>query len=99
MASSNGDPVIQAYRAQIAALDQEILAALNRRIALVKGLKDHKTAQGLDLYDGAQEAAVLANLHKANPGPLSREAVDAVFGFILEWAKREATRLSEPSSE
>jgi chorismate mutase len=89
----NNDPVIQAQRGEIADLDLKILDMLNQRINLVKRLKDYKTTQGLGFNDPAQEARVLSRLCRANPGPLSEEGLRAVFGLILEWAKREAARL------
>lgn len=90
------DPQLEAQRAQIAELDLAILAALNRRIQLVQRLKAHKEAQGLAFHDPGQESRLLARLVAANPGPLSREGLEAVFSTILAWAKREATRTEEP---
>lgn len=86
------DPFLQSCRAELAALDQAILAALNQRLALVRRLRAHKAALGLDLHDPAQEARLLAQLAGTNPGPLSEAELRAIFGFILEVGKREAIR-------
>ncbi|MBK8794824.1 MAG: chorismate mutase [Holophaga sp.] len=99
MASSNSDPVIQRHRAQIAEIDGEILSALNRRIKLVKHLKDYKEAQGFPFFDAAQEDVVIANLCQANGGPLSNEGIHEIFGVILERLKSEAAGLGEDKSE
>lgn len=92
VARLNEDPVMREYRAQLAAIDRQILAAVNQRIHLVKQVKAHKTTQGRSFYDPAQEDRVLANLAQANPGPLSEAGLRALFGLILDWAKREADR-------
>jgi chorismate mutase/prephenate dehydratase len=90
---SNHDPIIESHRAQIAALDRQVLAALNQRIHLVKRLKDHKAAHGLGFHDATQETRVLAQLAQANEGPLSEEGLRAIFALILQWSKREAAAL------
>lgn len=95
MTSPTTDPVIRQYREQISDNDLKILEALNKRIKLVKTLKDYKESQGLSFYDPAQEDWVITYLCRANPGPLSNEGVREIFGLILHWAKREAIRLSE----
>jgi len=92
VAGSANDPIIQAYREQIAAIDQRLVEALNTRIKLVKELKNYKESQGLSFYDAAQEEQVIARLCRANPGPISDEGLRELFGYILEWAKREATK-------
>jgi chorismate mutase len=84
----NGDPGLQARRARLAALDLEILEALNARLALVKDLKAYKEAQGLPFLDPAQEARVLDDLCRANPGPLPEAGLRELFSHILAWSKR-----------
>ncbi len=93
VAGSNLDPVIQSHREQIATNDLKILQALNARIDLVKRLKDYKATQGLDFLDAAQEARVIAELVQANAGPMSEEGLREIYGFILDWTKRETARL------
>ena len=88
MAPSSDDPVIREYREQIAGLDRQVLAALNARIDLVRRLKAHKEAQGLGFHDPDQEARLLADLVRANPGPLSEAGLRAVFGLILDQVKQ-----------
>jgi chorismate mutase/prephenate dehydratase len=84
------DPVLRDHRAQLAAIDREILAALNRRIGVVRQIRQHKQAKGLDFLDPAQERRLLADLAEANPGPLPEAGLREVFGLILAWAKRAA---------
>jgi chorismate mutase/prephenate dehydratase len=96
---STTDPVIRNYREQISDNDLKILEALNKRIKLVKTLKDYKEAHGLSFYDAAQEDWVITYLCRANPGPLSNEGLREIYGLILQQAKREAARLSETKPE
>jgi chorismate mutase len=95
VAESTHDPVIKQYREQISDNDVKILEALNKRIKLVKTLKDYKEAQGLSFYDAAQEDWVITYLCRANRGPLSNEGLREVYELILQVAKREAAALSE----
>jgi len=97
--NSTTDPVIRSYREQISDNDLKILEALNRRVKLVKRLKDYKESQGLSFYDPAQEDWVITYLCRANPGPLSNEGLREIYQLILQWAKREAARLGETKPE
>ena len=94
MAAGTNDPVIKQYREQISDNDVKILEALNKRINLVKSLKDYKEAQGLSFYDAAQEDWVITYLSRANRGPLSNEGLREIYQIILQVAKREAAALS-----
>jgi chorismate mutase len=93
VAAGSTDPVIRNYREKISDNDLKILEALNKRIKLVKTLKDYKEAQGISFYDAAQEDWVITYLCRANTGPLSKEGVREIFELILQWAKREAASL------
>jgi chorismate mutase len=95
VAATSNDPVIKQYREQISDNDVKILEALNKRINLVKSLKEYKETQGLSFYDAAQEDWVITYLCRANRGPLSNEGLREVYQLILQVAKREAAALSE----
>ena len=95
MAATSNDPVIKHYREQISDNDVKILEALNKRVKLVKSLKDYKEAQGLSFYDAAQEDWVITYLSRANRGPLSNEGLREIYSLILQVAKREAAALGE----
>ncbi|MFH0915331.1 MAG: chorismate mutase [bacterium] len=98
MATTSTDPVIKNYREQISDNDLKILEALNRRVKLVKSLKDYKDAQGFSFYDAAQEDWVVTYLCRANRGPLSNEGLREIYTLILQVAKREAAALGEQKS-
>jgi chorismate mutase len=85
----NQDPVVKDFRDQIAATDLEVLAAINRRIDLVRRLKEHKVTAGLDFRDHAQEERLIDRLAEANPGPLSDDGLRALYQTLLELVKRE----------
>jgi chorismate mutase len=86
---TNQDPVVQDFREQIAATDLELLATVNRRIDLVRRLKEHKASAGLDFVDRAQEERLIDRLAEANPGPLSEDGLRALYQALLELVKRE----------
>ncbi len=95
METPNTDPVIRQYREQISDNDLKILEALNKRVQLVKTLKDYKESHGFSFYDAAQEDWVITYLSRANRGPLSNESIREIFGLVLQAVKREAAALSE----
>jgi chorismate mutase/prephenate dehydratase len=83
------DPVVRDYRDRIAAADVELLATVNRRIELVRALKEHKASAGHDFVDRAQEERLVDRLAEANPGPLSDDGLRALYQTLLELVKRE----------
>jgi chorismate mutase len=83
------DQVLRELRAQIAANDLALLEAVNRRLALVRQLKEHKDAHGIEFVDKAQEDALVERLAEANPGPLSPDALRELYRTLLELTKRE----------
>jgi chorismate mutase len=95
VADGTNDPVIKNYREQISDNDVKILEALNKRVKLVKSLKDYKDAHGVSFYDPAQEDWVITYLCRANRGPLTNEGLREIYQLILQVAKREAATLSE----
>ena len=99
MSATSVDPVIKHYRDQISDNDLKILEALNRRIKLVKSLKEYKEAQGLSFYDAAQEDWIITYLCRANRGPLSNESLREIYTLILQAAKRDAAALGGKARE
>ena len=69
------DPQVQEFRAQITAADDDILAALNRRIELVAALHALKRERGYPMRDAAREDSMLDELRAGNSGPLSDEGI------------------------
>lgn len=83
------DPVVQELRDRIDAVDRELLAGLNRRLALVGELKLHKEAHGYAFTDAGREERLLAALKAANGGPLSDAGVEEIFRVIVARTKRD----------
>ena len=59
------DPRVRELREEIASTDHEIVRAVNRRIDLVRRLREHKAAMGYDFIDKGREEALLAELEPA----------------------------------
>ena len=83
------DPAVRGLREQITANDAEIVAAVNRRLELVRRLKAVKTKRGYDFLDKGREQALLAELEGANAGPLSAEGLRELHALLLDLTKRE----------
>ena len=77
------------YRSRISEADRELLAAMNRRITLVRELHEHKRAEGIPLQDPAREEQLVVELQAANHGPLSSEGVAALFRHVLDLTRKE----------
>jgi 3-deoxy-7-phosphoheptulonate synthase/chorismate mutase len=84
------DPIMDDLRARITAADADIVAAVNRRAALVAELHAHKRTQGYEVFDPAREEQVVTAVLRANRGPLSDDALRELYGVILPLCTREA---------
>src|SRR3954468_7284475 len=76
-------------RAEIEALDRQLLETLNRRLELVAAVRRHKDEAGERWIDPEREAELLQTLVDANRGPLSERRVRSVFSAILDVLKQE----------
>jgi chorismate mutase len=83
------DPRVQELRAEITSTDHEIVGAVNRRLELVRQLKEHKAAMGYGFLDKGREQALLAELERENGGPLSANGLRELHAKLLELTKRE----------
>jgi 3-deoxy-7-phosphoheptulonate synthase/chorismate mutase len=83
------DPRVQELRAEITSTDHELVRAVNRRLELVRLLKEHKAAMGYDFLDKGREEALLAELERENSGPLSAAGLRKLHAELLELTKRE----------
>jgi chorismate mutase len=88
---ANQDPVVRDFRERIAETDLELLAAVNRRVELVRQLKEHKAAAGLEFVDRGQEERLVDRLAAMNRGPLSEDGLRALYQSLLELVKRETS--------
>ncbi|HET6657649.1 MAG TPA: chorismate mutase [Gaiellaceae bacterium] len=83
------DPRVRELREEITSIDLEIVRAVNRRIDLVRRLKEHKAAMGYDFLDKGREEALVAELERENGGPLSAEGLRELHAELLDLTKRE----------
>jgi prephenate dehydrogenase len=93
------DEELERLREQIGSIDREVLAALNRRLELVRAVQAHKQETGAPLIDAAREAELLDELVGANRGPLGEPGVRSLFAAVLDVMKQEARgSRSEPTT-
>ncbi|MGH3009490.1 MAG: prephenate dehydrogenase/arogenate dehydrogenase family protein [Gaiellaceae bacterium] len=80
---------LAALRAEIGALDRQLLETLNRRLGLVAAVRRHKDEAGERWIDPEREAELLQTLVSANQGPLSERGVRSLFSAVLDVLKQE----------
>jgi chorismate mutase len=88
-AEPDKDPVVRQLREQISDNDLAIVNAVNRRLKLVRRLKEYKTSRGFEFVDQAREDWMVSYLTRANQGPLSGEGLREIYGALLDLTKRE----------
>ncbi len=91
------DEALTDLREQIAAIDREVLEALNKRLDLVREVRAHKQSTGAPLIDAAREAELLDELVRSNGGPLGEPAVRSLFAAVLDVMKQESQRGGTPA--
>ena len=69
--------------------DEAIVAAVNRRLALVAELWQLKAQLGLDTVDPDRERRLRDALAAANAGPLSPAGLDRIVTDLLDLTKAE----------
>lgn len=85
---------LEELRLQLERKDKEIMRLLNQRAGLAQLIGEAKRSMGLQVYDPAQEARVLARLREFNHGPLRMESLEWVFREILSCCRalQESTK-------
>jgi chorismate mutase len=83
------DAFVTEARAEITALDRELVAAVNRRLEIVRRLHDYKLEQGIPLRDPGREESMLQLLSAENPGPLSEDGLADFYRHLLGLTRRE----------
>jgi chorismate mutase len=76
-------------REEIAANDEAIVAAVNRRLALVAELWELKAHLGLETVDPDRERRLRDTLAAANGGLLSPAGLDRLVTELLDLTKKE----------
>lgn len=70
-------------RAQIDAIDSELLKMLNERARIAKDIGTIKNRDGLPIYSPEREERVLRALTEKSDGPLTPEAIRAIYREIM----------------
>jgi chorismate mutase / prephenate dehydratase len=83
------DEVVNSLREEITAIDRELVALVNRRIATVARLKRHKDEHGIAFADPKQEQRLVADRVSENDGPLSEAGLRTFYAELLALTKRE----------
>jgi chorismate mutase/prephenate dehydratase len=86
--SRKSSPALAELRRQIDAIDEQVLALLNRRMEIVREIGLLKSASRGPVLDAAREREVLERLRALNQGPLTSDDVRAVFGEVISAARR-----------
>jgi chorismate mutase / prephenate dehydratase len=87
--TGDADRVLHELRAEIDRIDEEIFAALNRRLDVVARLKRHKDDHGLSFLDADRERRMIDERVRSNAGPLSEAGVRRFYAELLAVVKRE----------
>ena len=77
------DTALLGLRAQIDALDRELLGLLNRRAALALSVGELKKKQGTVVFRPEREAQVIDGLKAINAGPLKTDSVAPIWREIM----------------
>jgi chorismate mutase/prephenate dehydratase len=83
------DDAVRRLREEITAIDRELVALVNRRIATVARLKKHKDEHGIAFVDPDREAQLVADRVRENDGPLSEDGLRSFYTELLALTKRE----------
>jgi len=83
------DDLVSSLRAEISAIDRELIALVNRRIETVARLKRHKDEHGIAFVDPERESQLVDDRLRENGGPLSDDGLRAFYAELLALTKRE----------
>ena len=92
ISTASQDPYVLKVRREISDLDSALVGIVNKRLKLVAGLKRYKEEHGLGFVDLAREEWMLQYLQRVNGGPLSPEALDGLYHYVLGLTKQELAR-------
>ncbi len=78
---------IEDWRKRIDAVDKKLVELLNRRSRCALEIGKIKTRKKLPIYTPSREEEVLANVVRANKGPLDNRAIRRLFERIIDEAR------------
>ena len=83
MTAGPTDPDLPALRAQIDAVDRQLLVLLNRRAGLALQVGELKKKEGSVVFRPEREAEVIDGLKRDNAGPLKTESIAPIWREIM----------------
>ena len=86
---------IETQRAEIDAIDGELLNLINRRARVAVEVGVLKRSAGSSFLDSGREREVLARACRNNTGPLDEDAVARIFRRIIRESRRVEILVSE----
>ena len=82
------DPELEALRAEIDAIDQEILDRVAARVRVVLRVAELKRRLGLPVYDPERERAMLERLAARATPPLDLSTIRRIFERLIDESRR-----------
>lgn len=86
---------IEGWRAEIDAIDSELLRLLNMRAQLAIKVGESKKVVGLSICDREREREVIERACQANAGPLDERAIVKLFRRIIHESRSVEARVIE----
>jgi len=77
---------LRKLRQKIDRIDNLILELLNKRAGIIADISRIKEKQKKGIYSPDREMIILNRLIKRNKGPLSKEALEAIYREIMSWS-------------
>ena len=74
---------VETLRAEIDALDEQLVRLLNERAGLAKAIGQEKRKRHAPVHDAVREDQVLARVTSLSRGPLSQGAVEDVYRAVM----------------
>lgn len=78
---------LEPLRHQIDEIDEKLLNLINDRVRLASEIGSRKTGLGAPVYRPEREVQILERLIKSSQGPLSEDAIKAIFREIISAAR------------
>ena len=92
------DPQVEALRAQVNVLDQQIVSLLNTRLQVVDQIADWKQQHHCAVADEERERQVLSQVRANASHPVLREAIQEIYACIIKYCKISQTLKQCPAS-
>ncbi len=93
-AKKGAQPVtLDALRADIDAVDRQIVECLSRRARLAQQVGEVKGRSDAPVYRPEREAQIMRRLRELNPGPLAGDAIEAIYREVVSACRELERRL------